>query len=309
MSNDIAFHPVYLQTNQGLGNALRIALDNCTHDLVARMDSDDISAPYRFQKQLEIFRSTSSVDIVGGQITEFVGEPNNIVGLRDVELTDSNIKIDMKKRCAMNHMAVMYKKNVVQAVGGYQDWYYNEDYYLWIRMVEHGCKFANVPYVLVNVRTGAAMSARRGGWKYFRSEWLLQKYMLEHKLIAFPRYFCNVAVRFAGEYIATNSLRQIFYKIVRKDPTEITKEVKRDVDKEKSNTEVDVSYPPFSVAISVYSKDNAEWFDKALESIIVKQTVKPSEVVLVVDGPVSDPIQAVIKKYASICRTEDAIHS
>lgn len=65
-------------------------------------------------------------------------------------------------------------------------------------------------------------------------------------------------------------------------------------------------YPPFSVAISVYKKDNPEWFDVALKSIIV-QTIKPDEIVLVVDGPVSDVTRNVITKYIAICQNGDNV--
>ena len=60
-----------------------------------------------------------------------------------------------------------------------------------------------------------------------------------------------------------------------------------------------MKYPPFSVAMAVYGKDNAQWFNAALDSII-NQTVKPDEIVLVVDGPVPQSIQDVIEKYSSI---------
>lgn len=296
MTDAISLKPIYLEQNKGLGNALKVALANCTNNLVARMDSDDISAPYRFEKQIRQFAQHPDLDIVGGSITEFVGSPENITGERIVELYDSSIKKDMKKRCAMNHVSVMYKKDAVMASGGYQDWHYNEDYYLWIRMLEHGCKFANVPYPLVNVRTGLDMSARRGGWKYFRSEQLLQKYMLQKKIISFPQYAYNVLLRFGGEFVATDSMRQQIYKMIRKKPS--TTPVKEKTDSKVSSKKIE--YPPFSVATSVYGKDNPEWFDISLDSI-VNQTVKPSEIVLVVDGPVPKEIHDVIDKYKKIC--------
>lgn len=299
MAGQIAFKPVYLPENRGLGNALKEALVNCSFNLVARMDSDDISSPFRFEIQLNTFVSNPDLDIVGSSITEFAGSPENITGERIVKLSDSDIKNDMRKRCAMNHVSVMYKKDAVLSSGGYLDWYCNEDYYLWIRMMEHGCRFANVLYPLVNVRTGSDMSARRGGWKYFRSEQTLQKYMFQKKLISLPQYIYNVMVRFGGEYIATNFMRQIIYKIVRQkyDPTVSEQRKKTSIE----NNEKPFVYPPFSVAISVYGKDNPEWFDIALDSVI-NQTVKPSEIVLVVDGSISKEIQAVIDKYSKICR-------
>ena len=58
-----------------------------------------------------------------------------------------------------------------------------------------------------------------------------------------------------------------------------------------------MDYTPFSVAMSVYHKDNAAFFDRALQSIIEQQTVKPSEIVLVCDGPLNSELDAVISIY------------
>lgn len=259
------------------------------------MDSDDLSLPYRFQVQLEVFMQMAKVDVVGGNITEFVGDPENITGERIVQLTDSEIKRDMKKRCAMNHVSVMYKKTSVLNAGGYQDWYCNEDYYLWIRMQENDYRFANVPYVLVNVRTGEDMSSRRGGLKYFRSECGLQTYMLRHRMIGLIRYLYNVIIRFVGECVIPNVLRQKLFRFFRKEYVPDTESIGMMKPQESAD-----AYPAFSVAMSVYKNDNPEWFDKAMESII-NQTIKPSEIVLVVDGPVPEGIMNVIHKYEAVC--------
>lgn len=296
--SSIAFNPIYLPENRGLGNALRVALENATNELVARMDSDDVSYPQRFQKQLAVFSSDENVDIVGGDITEFVGKENDMIGKRTVFPTDEEIKDDMKKRCAMNHVSVMYKKNAVQKSGGYIDWPWNEDYYLWIRMIQHGCRFANVPESIVNVRTGDEMSSRRGGKAYFRSEKDIQKYMYDNEMISFPRYLYNVAIRFGGEMLASNKMRSLLYKVMRKP---VVEDFSQDNQLMKTSIENNSIYPPFSVATSVYKNDNPEWFDRALQSIIVDQTVKPSEVVLVVDGPISAELNDVIDKYREIC--------
>ena len=84
-------------------------------------------------------------------------------------------------------------------------------------MALDGCKFVNVPDVLVNVRVGAEMYSRRGGWRYFRSEAKLQGYMLRHKLIGLPRYLYNVAGRFAVQVAMPNKVRGfVFQKLFRK---------------------------------------------------------------------------------------------
>lgn len=294
MEKKTAFHPIYLETNQGHGNARRASLSHCANELVALMDADDISLPNRFATQLAVFRENGNVDIVGGQITEFIGDPSHVIGKRTVPTQDADIKAYMKKRCPMNQVSVMFKKSSVERAGGYQDWFCEEDYYLWIRMAEANGVFANVEDTLVNVRVGDEMSTRRGGWKYFSSEARLQGYMLKKGMISLPRYLNNVAVRFGGEVVIPNRLRTKLFRVLRDKP-EAEMDIAPTADAEQTGL------PPFSVAMCVYGGDNAEWFDTALDSIMVQQTVKPSEVVLVVDGPIPQTIQTVIDKYSRIC--------
>lgn len=284
---------IYLEKNQGHGNARRISLKNCSNELVALMDADDISLLDRFEKQLAVFNKNEDFDIVGGQITEFIGETSNIIGKRVVPETDLEIKKYMKKRCPMNQMSVMFKKSFYEKVGGYIDWFCEEDYYLWIRMAEAGGKFANVPNVLVNVRVGNEMSSRRGGWKYFFSEAKLQNYMLRKKIIYLPQYLYNLVIRFIGEVVVSNYIRTKLFKLTRE------KYVKEKQEKIIENRGMRYDYLPFSVAMCVYNGDNSEWFNIAMESI-VNQTIKPDEIVLVVDGPISKEIQTVINKYEKI---------
>lgn len=170
-------HIIRLEKNGGLGNALRLGVDNARYDIIARMDSDDICLPDRFEKQLAYLEEHPDCDIVGGQITEFINTPENVVGKRDVPCSNKEIYNYMKVRCALNHPTVMFKKEAVLKAGNYIDWFWNEDYYMWIRMMENGCVFANLPVVLVNMRSGLDQYERRGGLKYFKSEAKLQYYM------------------------------------------------------------------------------------------------------------------------------------
>ena len=201
------FNTIRLEKNGGLGNALKIAVENAKYELIARMDSDDVSLPTRFEEQLKYFEANPEIDVVGGDITEFIGNENNIVGKRSVPVTNALIKEYMKERCAMNHVSVMYRKNAVQSAGGYQDWFWNEDYYLWIRMWLNDAVFANTGTVLVNVRVGEEMYQRRGGDKYFESEKDLQNYMLRHNMITKTIYWKNITKRFIVQKLMPNKIR------------------------------------------------------------------------------------------------------
>lgn len=117
----------------------------------------------------------------------------------------------------MNLVTVMYRKRDVEKVGGFIDWYCEEDYYLWIRLARAGFKFHNINVNLVNVRVGKEMYQRRGGVRYFKSEAKLQGYMLRHGIISLPRYVYNVTGRFAVQVAMPNKLRGfIFQKLFRK---------------------------------------------------------------------------------------------
>ncbi len=300
MAEKVLLKIIYLKDNQGHGEARRVSLKNCSNELVALMDSDDISLPHRFMLQLTRFAKDDSLSIVGGQIREFSNSMSSIIGDRLVPEQHEDIIRYSKRRCPMNQVTVMFKKSDVERVGGYIDWYCEEDYYLWLRMIEQGLRFENVPEVLVNVRAGEEMSSRRGGWRYFRSEVKLQSYMLSKKMISIVRYLFNVSIRFFGEVILSNKLRAKVFKLIRsKGTTNI--DLKGNLNELQVVRDGSGSHPPFSVALCVYGKDNPEWFDKALESVIIHQTIRPSEVVVVVDGPVPNGIHSIIRKYSEIC--------
>ena len=207
---------IRLKENQGHGVARRTSLSYCSYDIVALMDADDISVPQRFEKELAILLNHDELSIVGGDIAEFIDSPENIVGYRKVPNEDNDIKEYIKKRCPMNQMTVMFRKHDVESVGGYLDWYCEEDYYLWLRMYLEGMNFANIPEVLVNVRVGKEMYQRRGGIHYFKSEAKLQRYMLQNRIIRVPTYIVNVLKRLIVQVLLPNRLRGwVFQKFAR----------------------------------------------------------------------------------------------
>jgi glycosyltransferase involved in cell wall biosynthesis len=215
-------HPLFsvirLPENRGHGEARRVGLAACQNDLVAIMDADDLCAPTRFEKQIPVLEADPTLSVVGSQITEFLDTPDNVVARRTVMEHDGQIKQDLKKRCPMNMMTVVFRKSDVERVGGFIDWHCEEDYYLWIRMAEAGMHFANLPDVLVNARVGGEMYRRRGGRAYYESEKKLQKYMLDKNIIGRGRYLLNVTKRFIVQRLLPNRLRGwVFRRFARED--------------------------------------------------------------------------------------------
>lgn len=200
------------KTNMGLGVALQRGLELTHNDIIARMDTDDIADPNRCEKQFMFLNENLDISIVGCQIEEFIGDVSNVVGKREVPLTDKELKKYIQKRCPFNHMTVMFRKSDVMEVGNYQDWFLNEDYYLWIRLSIAKKKFANLPDTLVKVRVGTDMYQRRGGKRYFLSEEAIQRLMLNNNMIGFPRYLLNVSERVVLQILMPNWFRGIIFR-------------------------------------------------------------------------------------------------
>jgi len=206
------------ENNIGLGKALNLGLKHCENNLIARMDADDISLPDRCEKQLNKFNEDKDLSILGGYIYEFINPTQDNLKIRMIPSKDINIKKYLKKRNPFNHMTVMFKKNEVILAGNYIDWPWHEDYYLWIRMFESKCKFANLKEPLVMARVNKDTYKRRGGVKYFISHLGLQKYMLNKKIINYPEFVYNITMRFTLQILMPNKLREFLYnKIARSD--------------------------------------------------------------------------------------------
>lgn len=212
-----ALRVIRLECNMGHAIARQRALLEAKNELCAIMDSDDISVPKRFEKQLQVFAHDADVSVVGGLINEFVHDTDNIVGSRIVPENDSEIKRYLKSRCPMNLVTVMLKKSDILNVGGFLDWFCEEDYYLWIRMMLADYKFYNIQENLVNVRVGEEMYQRRGGLKYFKSEVRIQKLMFDKNIISFSLFLYNVIIRWIVQVVLSNKMRGwVFQKIARK---------------------------------------------------------------------------------------------
>lgn len=205
-------HAYYQDKNRGLGGALRIAVEKAQYDYLARMDSDDISLLDRFEKQMKCFEEDRELAVVGGMITEFVDSPKHVVSKRILPLDDSGIKGFMQSRCGVNHVTVVMKKSELLRAGNYQQDFKQEDYFLWARMIEAGCKFRNIPDIVVNVRSGRDQFARRGGMGYYKDVLALNKWMWQHGLISLPKMIYNDMVRGTVQFLLPNSVRTWVYQ-------------------------------------------------------------------------------------------------
>ncbi len=202
---------IALPENVGLGKALNAGLKNCSNELVARMDSDDISKPTRFEKQESVFQKHPEFAVVGAWVDEFYNTIDNVVSVRRLPEESEKLMKFCKRRCPFNHPVVMFRKSVIEEVGNYQDFYLFEDYYLWARLVVKGFPMYNIQESLLFFRSNPQMILRRGGWKYAKSEIRLQRRFLDIGLINVFTFSQNVLMRFLVR-IMPNKVRHFIYK-------------------------------------------------------------------------------------------------
>lgn len=163
------FNIIKSEENIGLGLALNLGLKNCKNELVARMDTDDISLPQRCEKQLAAFEKDNELVLVGTMVDEFYSDPTNIISSRLVPTSHSEIYQFAKRRSPFNHPTVMYKKSKVLESGGYSNLRRNQDVDLFGRMLYSGAKAANINESLLLFRSNNDLSKRRKSWENSKS--------------------------------------------------------------------------------------------------------------------------------------------
>lgn len=205
------FKTYALQQNQGLGKALNFGMQKCSYEIIARMDTDDIAEPNRFELQINEFKQDKELMLCGGQIAEFADNSNEKTGYRNVPLTHNKILKFVKKRNPFNHMTVMFKKQAVQSVGSYMDMPYFEDYWLWARMLKADYKVKNIDQVLVSVRAGQDMIARRGGLNYAKCIIRFEKSLYSIGVISLTEMIGYITLR-SIVAIMPESLRLLVYR-------------------------------------------------------------------------------------------------
>lgn len=208
---------IRLEKNVGLGRVLQIGVKECKNELIARMDSDDISRPERCEKELAVLSKCPDISIVGSIIEEFTSiDPNTsmpqlISGKRIVPEKHEDIVSFAKERNPFNHPSVMYRKESVLGAGNYGDVRYMQDYYLWIHMLIAGYKGYNIQEPLVWMRADENLFKRRSGKIYRDIQVNLFKYMRNQGFISNVQYVKSIALR-AGSSMAPNALRQFMFK-------------------------------------------------------------------------------------------------
>lgn len=215
---------IRLPENCGSGKASQQGLSHVHTQWCARLDSDDIAVPERFEKQLAVAekaeRAGQPLDVIGTAMTEFASESefgstgNAIVDLGTRTLPENHDEIVRYARInsPVNNPAAMFRTERVKAVGGYRHRPYMEDYDLWARLIADGARFCNLAEPLTRFRVDGMLTRRRSKG-IFDAEKDMQQTLVELGLISAPRGVVNLFLRTAFRLLPTELLARAYRAI------------------------------------------------------------------------------------------------
>jgi glycosyltransferase involved in cell wall biosynthesis len=149
---DPRFKYIFPTKKLGLSGSLNLAISNARGQLIARFDSDDISLPERLELQVDFLRTHPEVSVVGGAM-DIINTEGKHIGRRSYPQLSKEIASAMQITNAIAHPTVMFRKVAIDLHGSYNPSYrFCEDLELWLRWINAGLLFRNLPQVIVLYR-------------------------------------------------------------------------------------------------------------------------------------------------------------
>lgn len=212
------FKIIALPKNRGLGNALSIGVLECSNELIARMDSDDICVLNRFEKQILFLDNHPEFDLIGTNVEEFNKKPGDLNRYRKMpEKGDVLIKYS-RFRNPVNHPTAMFRKSKVLEAGNYnEEILLFEDFSLFIRMLRKGALFYNIQECLLHFRTGSGIDVikRRSGFFYVKNEWQFSLLSLKIGNLNFFEWLFYVLTKLPLRLLPSKVILKIYNQFLR----------------------------------------------------------------------------------------------
>ena len=150
--NDSRFVVHQLELN-GIAFALNYGLNQSNSKYIARMDSDDISHPLRFEKQINFLENNKKYVAVGSRVELINEEGVRLSQVFKFYENDSEIRKALKYRMPLCHPAMMFRAETLKLNKGYLYGNSAEDHELFIRITrDKNCLFKNLPDNLFSYR-------------------------------------------------------------------------------------------------------------------------------------------------------------
>jgi glycosyltransferase involved in cell wall biosynthesis len=147
--NDKRIRTIILKSNGGIVNALNTAISEAKGEYIARMDSDDVSHPLRFEKCINKLNENIDIGVVGSWMETF-GDENKIWKYHS---SDEALKKELLFGSPMSHPASMFRSNILKKEEiKYESTFPHMEDYLFFYKLSKVTKFCNIPEVLYSYR-------------------------------------------------------------------------------------------------------------------------------------------------------------
>lgn len=149
-------------TNLGLTKSLNIGIGYVTEKYIARMDSDDVCLPNRFEKQYMYLEQNPETCALGSSAME-IDEGGKELYLRHYPKGDKEVRKCICKATPLQHSAVMMRSDVFKkGIVSYNENYtLTQDLALWFDMLCAGLKIDNLDDTLLLFRITKGSFSRR----------------------------------------------------------------------------------------------------------------------------------------------------
>ncbi|MDD6021073.1 MAG: glycosyltransferase [Oscillospiraceae bacterium] len=201
------------ETNNGNWYASNKAIELCSTDIIAKIDSDDILMPTYAEKILSAFET--GIDICGVYIDEFDDGTKALLTTKKTPTKHEEIYKFAKRRNPFNNPGIAFSRKLANEIGGYKNMVRCEDYDFVVRMLMAGAKGMNIPESLVRYRTSKDNMKRRKN--FVNTKWFIISRYRIHK--AGFSSFSDFLIPSAAQlllFIMPSGLTGKIYKLLRK---------------------------------------------------------------------------------------------
>ena len=193
------------QENQGQSHARNLALKQATGDFIAFLDSDDVWARDKLEKQLAVFRANSEVDIVHGD-EAIINEQGSVVSLQNMRRYSGRITRYLLADNSVSITTALVRRRCFDEMGGFDTSVgVADDYELWLRFSARYC-YQYEPGIVASYRVMADQISSDKRRRYAANERIIQQFLARYGEVLSPgerrwglaRFYCRKARYFAS---------------------------------------------------------------------------------------------------------------
>ena len=193
------------QKNQGQSHARNLALKQATGDCIAFLDSDDVWAPDKLEKQLAVLQANPGVDIVHGDEAT-IDEQGKVISFENMKRYSGRITRYLLADNSVSITTALVRRRCFDEMGGFDTSVgVADDYELWLRFSARYC-YQYEPGIVASYRVMADQISSDKRRRYAANERIIQQFLARYGEVLSPgerrwglaRFYCRKARYFAS---------------------------------------------------------------------------------------------------------------